>query len=223
MKHCKYCNVDVSTSEKYCPLCYNILEGEEEKSVDFYQKRQTDDKTHKTHYLVSKIFFMITLAIVATCVFINILTWDGIIWSLLVGVSVAYVWIFVAHTILSKRSIFEKVLLQLVGIIAIVVVCNILSKGNWLLNYVLPSIELATAVTLAFVTFILRNKYKVILPFFLVYILLLVTSIVLLAIKADTFMLLSEINIIMCGLAIVGTLIFGHKTLKTELAKKFHL
>lgn len=223
MKHCKYCNVDVNTNEKYCPLCYNILDGESDGSVSFYQKRKENDRTHKRSYLVTKIFFMITLAIIATCVFINVLTWEGTVWSLLVGVCIAYVWIFVSHTILSKRSIFEKILLQLIGIIAIVVVCNFISNGDWLLNYVLPSIELATAFCLILTTFILHNKSKVILPFFLVYILLLITSIVLLSIKVDTFMLLSEINIIMCGLAIVGTLIFGHRTLKTELAKKFHL
>ncbi len=224
MKHCKYCNVDVKTSEKYCPLCYNVLDGEGDNAVDFYQKRQEDDKTHKISYTLYKIFFLITLAVLATCIFINVLTYNGVIWCTLVGFSMLYIWILIAHTILSKRSVFEKIFFQLAGIIAIVVICNDISKGDWLLNYVLPSIQLVTAFCLIFVSLVMKNRYKVVLPFFLMYILLLITSIILICVPgADTFGILSEINLILCGLAIVGTLVFGHKTLRTEFAKKFHL
>lgn len=223
MKHCKYCNVDVQTNEKYCPLCYNMLEGNSDNTVDFYQKRKEKETTQKTRQILFKIFFLISLATIAVCVLVNVLTWNGIIWSVLVGVSELYVWILIAHTIFSRRSIFEKVLFQLVGIIAIVVVCSFIAKGDWLLNYVIPSIQLATVTSLAFVSFVMRNRYKIVAPFFIVYIMSLIASIVLLAIRVDTFMILSEINLILCGLAIVGTLIFGHKTLRNELSKKLHL
>ncbi len=221
MKHCKYCNVDVNTSEKFCPLCYNSLEGKD-KTTEFYLKRTENDKTHKTTYFLFKLFFMITLVIGTTCIFINVLT-KTVPWSALVIVCMLYVWLLICHTILSKRSIFEKIVFQILGAIAIVGTTNYLSKGHWLCDYVIPAIELAVTFTLFFVCFATKKKYKIISPFFVVYILLFITSLVLVLTKADAFKLLNQINMIACGLGIVGTLLFGFKTLKSDFAKKFHL
>lgn len=225
MKHCKYCNVDVSTTENYCPLCYNTLEGENNGTIDFYQKRRENETKHKTRYLIYKIFLLISIAIISTCIFINVITYESAptLWSLLVGVCVVYLWILVPHTIISKRSIFEKILFELIGAISIVYVCNILSNGTWLVEYVLPSMQIATVGVLSMIQLISKEKYRYIFPFFFIYAILFVTSIIMVATKVDTFGLINEINMILSGIAIVGTLIFGHKTLKTEISKKFHL
>lgn len=223
MKHCKYCNVDVDTNEKYCPLCYNNLEGENKKTKEFYLKRTENDKTQKTSYLISKIFLLITLASSAICLFINFVTDKTVLWSILVIICIIYIWILVAHTILSKRSIFEKILFQLAGIISIVVATNNIAKGPWLLNYVIPSIVLAASTILTFILFVTKKRAKLLSSFFLVYLLLFLTSLILVLVKADEFKLVNEINMITCGITIVGILLFGFKILKSDFSRKFHL
>jgi|GEM_PF-1001888 len=226
MKHCKYCNVNVDTNESYCPLCYNSLEGESKKqTTEFYLKRTEDDKTQKTNYFLYKLFFLITLAISAIVIFINVLTYKDapIPWSAMVIVCLLYVWILISHTILSKRGIFEKILFQVLGAIAIVGCANYLSRGHWLGDYVVPSIQLAVTATLLFVSLVTKSKYKIVSPFFLTHILSVVASLVLILTKADSFKLLSEINMMACGVGIIGTLLFGFKILKSDISKKFHL
>lgn len=226
MKHCKYCNVDVDTNESYCPLCYNSLEGDTKKqTTEFYLKRTEDDKTQKTNFFLYKLFFMITLVISAIVVFINVLTYKDapIPWSAIVIVCLLYVWVLIAHTILSKRGIFEKILLQVLAAIAIVGGVNYISKGHWLTDYVVPSIQLAVTVTILFVSVVTKSKYKIVSPFFVTHFLSFIASLVLVLTKADAFGLLSEINMIACGVGIVGTLLFGFKILKSDFAKKFHL
>ena len=222
MKHCKYCNVNVDTNENYCPLCYNSLEGSG-KTKEFYLKRTEDDKTQKTNYFLSKLFFLITLTASTTSIFINVVTYKGIPWSSVVISSFIYIWILIMHTILSKRSIFEKIVFQVLGAILVVGTVNYIAKGHWLCDYVIPSIALAVTVTLLFISLCVKNKYKVISPFFVTYILLFITTLVLILTGADTFKFLGEINMIACGIGIVGTLLFGFKTLKLDFSKKFHL
>ena len=226
MKHCKYCNVDVDTNENFCPLCYNSLEGEsKKKTTEFYLKRTENDKTQKTNFFLYKLFFLMTLTLAAIAVFINVMTYkDGPTpWSALVIVCLLYIWILIAHTILSKRGILEKIVLQVLGAIAIVGVVNYMARGHWLSDYVIPSIQLAVTSTLLFICLVIKNKYKIVSPFFVTHVLSFIASLVLVLTKADAFGLLSEINMIACGVGIIGTLLFGFKTLKLDFSKKFHL
>lgn len=222
MKHCKYCNVDVDTNENYCPLCYNSLEGSG-KTNEFYLKRTEDDKTHKTNYFLTKLFLFMTLVFSAISIFINVLTYKGTPWSAVVIVSFVYMWILIMHTILSKRTIFEKIVFQVLGAIGVVGSVNYIAKGHWLCDYVIPSIALAVTGTLLLISVCVKNKYKIISPFFVTYILLFITTLVLILTGADAFRLLGQINMIACGVGIVGTLLFGFKTLKLDCSKKFHL
>ena len=226
MKHCKYCNVNVDTNESFCPLCYNSLEGEtKKKTTEFYLKRTENDKTQKTNFFLYKLFFLMTITTFAISVFINVLTYKDAPtpWSALIIVCILYIWILIAHTILSRRSILEKIILQMLGAIAIVGVVNYMSRGHWLSDYVVPSIQLAVTATLLFICLVTKRKYKIVSAFFTTYLLSFIASLVLVLTKTDAFGLLSEINMIACGIGIVGTLLFGFKTLKLDFSKKFHL
>lgn len=226
MKHCKYCNVNVNTNERFCPLCYNSLEGEIDKTItEFYLKRTENDKTQKTNFFLYKMFFLITLTISAIAIFINVMTYKEAPtpWSAIIVVCLLYVWILIAHTILSKRGILEKIILQVLGIIAIVGIVNYMARGHWLSDYVVPAIQLSITTTLLFISLVIKRKYKIVSPFFVTHVLSFIASLVLVLTQADSFGLLSEINMIACGVGIVGSLLFGFKILKSDFSKKFHL
>lgn len=227
MKHCKHCNIDTNSSQRYCPLCFNDLDEIEdsEQTTELYLTRKNKDRTFKTKYFLLRLFAFISISAIVICAFINFMTYDktGILWSIIVAVSILYVWILISHTILSSRSVFEKIFFQLLGIMAILVSSNLISGGNWLLNYVIPSVAIATAFVLTMITLVSKNRSIYVSTFLVIYILLFILSIVLVYAKFDNFKLLNQINMIYCALAILGSLIFGFKTIKNDITKKFHM
>lgn len=223
MKHCDICGVDVDTEQSFCPLCYNGLEEISPKvTTEFFQQKE-NKKEKKSGVLVAKIFFIISLFIVCTCVYINIKT-QTIAWSLVVGLSVLYLWVLVAHTIISRDTPFRKVLFQLISIIALLLATNkVFSNNDWLTNYTFPSIAILVTIILTFFVFCSKKRKSVLYSFFAVEILLIIVSSLLLILGIDTFKLLNQINIIFQAIVAVSYLIFGGKEIKNEALRKFHI
>ena len=223
MKHCKICKVDVQTDKHYCPLCFNEMTGNS-KDKSLFLTNTSKETTNKKNYLATQILLFISLSVSIICGFINFLTYNGVLWSLVVGAGILYLWILIKHTIMSNRNAFERVFFQLFGIILIMVCTNIVSgKGDWLLNYVLPSLSIVTAIVLGFIMLCAKRRKNFLVSFLIIYVLLFIFSIVLLACKFDTFKLLNQINLMVTGLAILGEILLGYKTIKNELSKKLHL
>ena len=136
MKYCKNCKINVDADRNYCPLCFRELKTINEESVGeypFMERRKNEHVTQSTHLLL-KIFLFLSVSIISVCTLVNLLINPETLWCLLVGFSLIYVWILVAHTILSRRGVFEKIFMQLVGVMLILWACEILSlnKEHWL-------------------------------------------------------------------------------------------
>ena len=226
MKHCKLCNVDIESDRKYCPLCFNDIEKDmvEEKKAPEFLTRNKNENFEKHSYFLTRLFLFLTIAIIGICTFINILT-KGAPWCLLVALCILYVWVLIDHTILSKRSPFEKILFQLCTIVAILAVSNFLAGGGeWLINVVVPSIDIATTTILVLISLIgKQHRSQFLLSFLIMYILFLILSIVLLAAKFDNFKILNQINMMYNILTILGTILFGFRIIKNESGKKLHI
>ncbi len=224
MKHCKLCDVDVKTNKNYCPLCFNALEGGNE-SVETLYLPNTKKETHlKKHYLVNQILLFLTIIANCICVFINIVTSKNVLWSLIVLASSLYLWVLIRHTIMSNRSAFEKAFFQIVGLILILVSSHIVSGGgDWLINYVIPSITIFATIVLSMIIMCNKKRKNFLTGFLILFALMLLMSVIFIVFKFDTFKILNEINILVTALAILGIIIFGHKTLKNEFSKKLHI
>ena len=221
MKHCNKCKIDVNTNKNYCPLCYNELEGQDCENL-VYKIKDTNKKHIKHRNLIQRIFFFISLCIVIINIFINFSVNPTVIWSAIVATSILYVWILVRHTILSRRSIFEKILFQVIGLLLMLYVTYIISGGgNWFWNYVQPSIAITT--TLVGFVLLLCFKSDHLCSFFFTFVLFLITSVIFFVTKLDTFQLLNQICAIINGLIIISILIFNFKGLKRAIVKNFNL
>ena len=225
MKYCKRCKIKTSDEQTSCPLCYNELELiNEERLTSFYPKRKQDEKLKHSEYFLTKLFTVISFCIVAIAGFINFLTYSGSVWSLLIAACVIYLWILIAHTIISKSSVFEKIIYQIIGLTAVLTSTDVISGGgDWLINFVVPSLSIALTLVLVMITFCSRKRKNYTLSFFLIYLLLILVPIITLAFKMLRFELLMQIDLLLLILVIVGNLILGFKTLKSEISKKFHL
>lgn len=225
MKYCKRCKIKTNEAQNHCPLCYNELEACDELDFDsLYPKRVENDKSQMTDYFLTRLFSVISISIVCICAFINFVTYSGSLWSLLVLSCIIYLWILIDHTIIGKSSTFEKILYQLIGIIAILSCTDLISGGGyWLLDIVVPSLSLAVAFALIMISLCSKKRQNYVLSFFLFYVILLLVPIITLSCHLLHYELLMQINLLCLILAILGTFIFAFKTLKTEISKKFHL
>ena len=220
MKHCDKCNVDVNSDLNYCPLCFNeIGNGDAEKPKLYSVTKEKPREIIKTH-TTRKIFAIISIAVVLICAIINYLTLTPF-WSGIVALSVVYLWIFVRHTIMSTRSAFEKILLQILGILAILILSNYVSGGGWFMDYVLPSLLSLVLIILNMILFISSRRKKHEVSFLIIEILIVIVSIIFMCICE--FNLLHLISLCLAGLSIVGLIIMDGKNVFKELSKKFHL
>lgn len=226
MKTCTKCNASVKTSKKQCPLCFNELEKAANSAVEhgIYPPAKPSLSTSSKNFFLSRLFLFITISVFSVCFFINFMVNFNVFWSLLVLVSMLYIWILVRHTIISKRSVFEKILFQFVGILSVIMATNYVAGGeDWFWNFVVPSASLATTTVLVFVLFVNSKRGDFVLSFFLMSLLLIILSVVLLTTGADTFRLLNLINLLYTSLFALGILIFGFRNLKRGFHKNLHI
>lgn len=223
MKHCEICKVEVDTHSDICPLCYNKLIQIEEKTTPELFELKPKENTKKKRVMVAKIFMLISIIAVLTCLFVNYQA-KGSHWSLVVLMSVVWLWVLVAHTIMSRDTPFKKIFFELLSVSALLLVTNyVFSSNDWLVHYVYPSMSIAVATVLSFIVMCSKNRKKVIYSFFAIEILLLLVSIFFLVFKLDDFVILNQINIFFTGIVEIAYLLFGWKSIKEEFVRKFHI
>lgn len=225
MKHCSLCGVDVDTSREFCPLCHNDMEDVSEKTepenFPVYSSEKPQTKSAKA--FIIKVFLVLSVLIIASCVFINIET-KTIPWSVTVSFVIVYLWVLVAHTIISKSSAFDKVFFELSSICAFLVSINLVfSSTKWFTYYVYPSLAMLATIVLTIMLFIVKNKKNWIFSFFCIYLLEMVVSAIFLIFKIDDFMTLNIINLIFQGVVVFAYLLFDGKRIIAELIRKFHI
>ena len=225
MKYCKNCKVKVDANRNYCPLCFREISDCDGVSVQEppFAERTKNEHEGKKNTFILKLFFFLSVCAVSTCVLINLLVKPDFLWSLVVTSSIVYVWIIVGHTILSRRGVFEKIFMQLLGLMFILWTCEMISPNSehWLANYIFPSLSICTIATMLMITFIRKDKTWV-LAFFLIVIVLTIAS-ALFFVYLDDFKILGIINLAFCVLTIFGYLVFGYPVIRREFMKKFHL
>ena len=220
MKHCDKCNVDINSDLNYCPLCFNEIDEGQLDTPKFYSVSSVKPTEIKKTHMTRKIFTIISLAVILTCCIINYLTKTPF-WSGLVALGIIYLWIFVKHTIMSSRSAFEKVILQVVGIFAILILSNYVSGGGWFMDYVLPALMSLIIIVLNMILFVSPRRKTFEVSFLIIELFILIASIIFMCVR--DFNILHLITLCFSGFSLVGLIIMDGKNVFRELSKKFHL
>ena len=225
MKYCERCKLSVDTNNNICPLCFGELSGEGNREHEIFMPRHEDEKVGKRTSLAVRVFAFLSICVAIISVFINFITLDPVMWSLVVLLALLYLWIFVAHTILSRRSFFEKIFFQVASILAILFACELIAPGesSWVLNYVLPSIALLTTIVLNLFSLIGGKKYRFLLSCLVIYIIFLVISIIMVCTSFAEFKILYYISLVYSIISIAGTFLFGYSIIASEFKKKMHI
>ena len=223
MKHCELCKVDVDTNSEICPLCYNKLTELSEKTTPELFELKPREKEKKSRVIVGKIFLLLSIVAVFACGFVNYVT-KSAPWSIVVFMGVIYLWVLVAHTIMSRSTPFQKIFLHLLSVVALFLTIKyVFNSNSWFVCYVFPSMSILVGVVFSFIVMCSKNRKKLVYSFFAIEILLMLASILLIAFGFDAFKLLNQINIFVLAIMVIAYLLFGHKAIKTEFVRKFHI
>lgn len=214
--------MQVEGERDYCPLCFRELSGEGKSTTPMFAERSLNEHDIRRNNFITKLFTFMTICAVSICLIINFMVNPTVLWSLTVVSGILYVWVLIAHTIISKRSIFEKVLFQLLSLILILFTTDMLSKDHsWFPEIVFPSVSMCAASVLLMIIFIKKDKSWMF-SFLIITVLLTIASLIVM-LKLDNFKLVNVINIVYCALIVLGYLIFGWNSIKQQFSKIFYL
>ncbi len=229
MKHCDKCNVDIQTNQKYCPLCHQILEGENENiKQEIYPEYIPINRAVLP--LTKKIMLFITVVTILSLSLINLFTYQSnpSLWSLIPIGATLYFWTVVRYGILSTQNIAFKlaflttILLIILNLIDQNYTQDPSSKG-WALNYVTPLALLTCNFAISVIIWIKRINYRE----YLIYLLsILVFSLIPLVLGFFKVITVLWPSIAAFGAAMFILLViifFFPKSIKNEIKKRFHL
>lgn len=222
MKTCNNCKVHINDDTNFCPLCHEQLDDlSDTKKKGIYPPFKINE--HKYH-LVSKLVIALSIIVSISAMITNYLTYNGIAWSIISIAAIIYTWILVIHSITNEANIAKKLLEYTIFTSVLVVLIDLMvGYSGWSVNYVIPEFLILSNIGILILMIVNRMSwhdyvlYQMILMFFSIILLVLyflnVVGHPLFTLLAASF-----------SLAIfLSTLLFGDKSVKSELKRRFYL
>ncbi len=227
-QYCEACKVSVSTQTTKCPLCHTPLP--ERENVRLEQTYPDFSPLKKRSRRLTLLYSLFCLLVIGICVLVNLLTWQGHLWSALVAAPMLYVWLCGIITFRKRLHLGMKLTAHAVGIVLLLVAINgftdserVVSHVSWAVSYTMPFVFIGFILLINVLMARRRNTLR---DYALYQISLCVIGfipllLVLLGIAEPVYP--SIIAAACSALTIVGLFLFGRKKVTAELNKKFHI
>jgi hypothetical protein len=225
MKYCKKCGVSVNTQYDYCPLCAAGLVSDGEPAADVSgDLYPVNSETSKTPNMLLRAMVFISVVAVLTCVFINIMAYEGMLWSLIVAAGVVFVWAAAGYPLIARKNIGHHIMVDAVFACAFFVVAQfVINTKGWSLDYVVPFLFIAATTLISFVILVKRMKWREYAVYQFVTIILGLLPVISVISGLVIILWPSILSAFYSFITLLGMFIFGDKKYKNELIKRFHL
>ena len=148
MKQCKKCNVEILDETEVCPLCKNVLEETKTSGRAATGYPNVKAAVRKLNFVV-RLYSFIAIVIEVLLIIINYLTYQGLWWSAISGISILYFYITLKYSIQKSSNYRAVIWTQVIGAVLLVVaVDNIVGYRGWSVNYALPGAVLLLDITI---------------------------------------------------------------------------
>lgn len=231
MKYCKSCDVCSLDEVNRCPLCEAILteDATKDELMDKMhlpkEDRYPETMLSRSWYSVLKrIYMFLAIIIIVGSIVLDTFIDTEVAWSIISIAAVLYSWTLINHAIRNNVHIGSKIFVQAISAsVFIFFIDRFTGFDGWSVNYVIPQIlTLANAVI-----FILMMINRMALREFLFYQLAMtvigLVPILLILFNVVTRPFTSIICVVISATILIGTVIFGDKTVKSELIRRFHI
>lgn len=221
MLECRKCKVKIGDPREICPLCQNILDGDQTGLRETFPDIPT---VYNQFRLLFKI--LIFLSIVGGCgsVLANIFLIKGSMWSVIVLASIFYFWSTLNTAVRQKHSISKKILYQVIVLSLLVFAIDRSTKyDGWSLNYVIPSIQSSAMLAVTILAFIQRFRFGEYIIHIVVMALLGIIPLILLLLGWVDIVWPSYLCLFVSAVSTIAVAVFGTREAKDELQKRFHI
>ena len=219
-RRCSHCGVRIIDNTEKCPLCNGILEpgGEGE---DFYPNIV---QRARRLSLVLRILFAAWVVLVSVCGLINYYTYDGVLWSVIVGISGFYalfmVYLMTYTNVGYLGRIFGAVV---IGVILVVYIDVVNGFRGWSVDYVLPGGLFLIDLALIIIRIINRKNWQSYMYVQFLVVLLGIIPLILIKMGIVGHPIMSVAAFFTSVLLFISTLIIGGRAARAELTRRFHI
>lgn len=221
MSKCRQCQVIVRDDTQICPLCNCVLDTDdqvENKYPDIWAKN------HVLKLLI-RIYLFVAIVTEGVLVALNYIYFNGLYWSVIVGVILAYIYLTLAYTVSYSRAGYRmKIIVGVAGaVLLLFVIDHVLGNNGWSMNYVFPAALMAVDATVLFLIIFNRKNWQSYLSFEIVMILFSLIPVILGKEGVIHSMQLSYAALAVAVCLFLGTVIIGGRRATTELKRRFHI
>lgn len=221
MSKCRQCQVIVRDDTQICPLCNCVLDTDdqvENKYPDIWAKN------HVLKLLI-RIYLFVAIVTEGLLVALNYIYFNGLYWSVIVGVILAYIYLTLAYTVsYSSAGYRMKIIVGVAGaVLLLFVIDHVLGNNGWSMNYVFPAALMAVDVTVLFLIIFNRRNWQSYLSFEIAMIFFSLIPVILSWEGVIRARQLSYVALAVAVCMFLGTVIIGGRRATTELKRRFHI
>lgn len=231
MNKCQHCNIVVYDNIDACPMCHRVLDEMEEKDVLDITNRfgegapypDVRKRTKSLHFVMRLILFLFIIAEIALIV-VNYYVSPHIWWSGISGVAMCYTYLsmvyWIKHDAGYSRKIGSQLILTMLLLFGIDYFTGMI---GWSLQWAIPGIILFGDAIVFFLMMLNRHHWYSYTVLLLVLAIGAGLIIGLYFIGKITNVILPTISVIVTGVYVLATIVFGDRELKRELKRRFHV
>lgn len=253
MSKCERCKIEIVDDSMVCPLCHGVIavnrkgavlaEGvSTEENVEYdpeESERSADAEMYYSHSamypdvspamrrikFVIKLVVFLSVLVESALILINYLTYNGVKWSLITGVVLAYLCFTVIYSFQRYSGYRRKIMWQTVGIMILAILIDIiLGFRGWSVEFAIPSAVLAIDLTIFILMLVNAKDFQEYLMMQIFnFVLSILFLVVVLVVHLVDFSLLIIIAAGVTGLMLLATLVFGDKAVLGELTRRFRM
>ncbi len=206
---------------KICPLCRTFLTDTGSGPTERVYP-EIEVNLHK-YNIIKRTFLFISVVVAATTAVTNYMTYTGVIWSAITISAIIYFWVIMAYSIRRNRNIASHILIQVVCISILSAIMDYATgyKG-WSVNYVIPEIIMLANISVLILIIVNRMYWHTyVLNQIVIAVLGLIPGILYLCGLIE-ILIPTVVATAISFSVLVGMTIFGDKTIKSELKRRFH-
>lgn len=221
MRYCKNCNIKVENNQKRCPLCLRYLDDGTYEDSGSYPNYSLDKYKKKNLFL--RIILMLLVIATSVCTLINVVSWNGKIWSLYVTFPCAYIWFSIKSTIVPRKNYGVKILLQLIAISLLLFGIDMIDGvHSWSVNIVIPFLIVGAIFLNTIIIYTVPMLWKDYIGYLFIIMFIGLIPIVFFVTNIIDILWPSAFSAMYTLLTLIGMFIFSDKKLKNEFVKRFH-
>lgn len=220
MRYCNKCKVYVTGNRKSCPLCQEILKGEQAES-DVFPKISF---VYREHGLFFKIMLLVSIIIATVSVAFNILLPQRGAWSLFILGGLGSVWASMISAINKRNNIPKNIVYQVMIISIMAVIWDLLTGWRaWSITYIIPLVCVFAMISMAIISKVRRLFIEDYILYIIVDALFGFVQIFFIITGGLTALYPSLICIVTSIISLSTILIFEDKKLLAEIKRRLHM